>query len=319
MAEAVQFHAERRAAPFCIDVKDIPRGPEAKAPDAYFAFMQIEPRRTEDRVPMRPVHGAAMRDSTTAFAHHFRGQAVEGYEDVPLRYLKRNRRGLVRPAHLYPDVLVRLGIPHSLARRRYDLNKLGPPDFVLEVLSLSTWRYDLGHKLNLYALLGVRECFFFEPTGELPAGGELQGFALSRSGKRRLPLEALPTASWVCAAGCWAFAPMWRMNGSRRRGRTRAGRCRFAGMTRRVERTFLPTRSGWGLAPPPKLAPKRPKPAPRWPKPKLKQRCAVQRSSRRQFAASKPVRANSLKDVCQKSPGFNAPTDGRSTILKFPI
>ena len=170
MAEAVQFHAERRAAPFCIDVKDIPRGPEAKAPDAYFAFMQIEPRRTEDRVPMRPVHGAAMRDSTTAFAHHFRGQAVEGYEDVPLRYLKRNRRGLVRPAHLYPDVLVRLGIPHSLARRRYDL----------------------GHKLNLYALLGVRECFFFEPTGELPAGGELQGFALSRSGKRRLPLEALP-------------------------------------------------------------------------------------------------------------------------------
>ena len=192
MAEAVQFHAERRAAPFCIDVKDIPQGPEAKVPDAYFAFMQIEPRRTEDRVPMSPVHGAAMRDSATAFAHHFRGQAVEVYEDVPLRYLKRNKRGLVRPAHLYPDVLVRLGIPHSLVRRRYDLNKLGPPDFVLEVLSLSTWRYDLGHKLNLYALVGVRECFFFEPTGELPAGGELQGFALSRSGKRRLPLKALP-------------------------------------------------------------------------------------------------------------------------------
>ena len=40
------------------------------------------------------------------------------------------------------------------------------PDFVLEVASPSTWREDVERKPGVYAGLGVREYFLFDPTGE---------------------------------------------------------------------------------------------------------------------------------------------------------
>ncbi len=53
------------------------------------------------------------------------------------------------------------------------------PDVVLEVTSRSTRSEDQGPKRGLYALLGVREYFQYDPTGDylLPAlqGGRLNG------------------------------------------------------------------------------------------------------------------------------------------------
>ena len=40
------------------------------------------------------------------------------------------------------------------------------PDFVLEVASKSTWREDLGPKRDIYARLGVKEYWLYDPTGE---------------------------------------------------------------------------------------------------------------------------------------------------------
>lgn len=40
------------------------------------------------------------------------------------------------------------------------------PDFVLEVASRNTWRQDLGRKRALYAELGVREYWLFDPKDE---------------------------------------------------------------------------------------------------------------------------------------------------------
>ena len=61
------------------------------------------------------------------------------------------------------------------------------PAFVLEVASPSTWRDDLGRKRSVYARLGVREYWQYDPLGEfLPA--RLQGERLTRSGYVRQPV-----------------------------------------------------------------------------------------------------------------------------------
>ena len=65
------------------------------------------------------------------------------------------------------------------------------PDFVLEVLSKSTWRKDLRVKPGLYAALGVRELWLFEPFGL-----DLAGYSL-RDGRyetiRPLPDGGMPS------------------------------------------------------------------------------------------------------------------------------
>ena len=58
---------------------------------------------------------------------------------------------------------------------------------MLEVASPSTWRDDLGRKRSVYARLGVREYWQYDPSGEfLPA--RLQGERLTRSGYVRQPV-----------------------------------------------------------------------------------------------------------------------------------
>ncbi len=53
----------------------------------------------------------------------------------------------------------------------WEVNK--PPDVVMEVASPSTASNDLGHKRDVYARLGAREYWKFDPTG-----GDLYGVAL---------------------------------------------------------------------------------------------------------------------------------------------
>ena len=61
------------------------------------------------------------------------------------------------------------------------------PDFVLEVASPSTWREDVGRKRGIYAGLGVKEYWLFDPMGEhlKPA---LQGNRLVDGEYERQPL-----------------------------------------------------------------------------------------------------------------------------------
>ena len=66
-----------------------------------------------------------------------------------------------------PDVFVVLGAP-AHKRMVYKLwEEPKAPDFVLEVASPGTWRDDEGRKGELYARLGVREYWQYDPMGGL--------------------------------------------------------------------------------------------------------------------------------------------------------
>lgn len=85
-----------------------------------------------------------------------------------------------------PDVFVVFGA----ARHNRMVYKLWeepkPPDFVLEVASEKTWRKNLGEKRALYAKLGVREYWLFDPRDEY-FDPPLQGLVLRGGGYRALP------------------------------------------------------------------------------------------------------------------------------------
>jgi hypothetical protein len=62
-----------------------------------------------------------------------------------------------------PDVFVTRGIPKH-KRRIYQLWVEGrPPDVIFEISSRGTWGKDLQKNWRLYARLGVREYFIFDP------------------------------------------------------------------------------------------------------------------------------------------------------------
>ena len=81
--------------------------------------------------------------------------------DLLIYYEEGNPRKSVAP-----DVFVVFGAA-SHKRNVYKLwEELKAPDFVLEVASENTWREDLGRKRALYAELGVREYWLFDPKDE---------------------------------------------------------------------------------------------------------------------------------------------------------
>ncbi len=81
--------------------------------------------------------------------------------DLLIYYEEGNPRKSVAP-----DIFVVFGAA-SHKRNVYKLwEEPKAPDFVLEVASENTWREDLGRKRALYAELGVREYWLFDPKDE---------------------------------------------------------------------------------------------------------------------------------------------------------
>ena len=128
----------------------------------------------------------AQRDAimygVAALTRHFRDRPdvyVSG--DLLIYYEEGNPRVSVAP-----DVFVVFGV-EKRRRLNYKLWEEGrAPAFVLEVASPSTWREDVGPKRSVYARLGVREYWQYDPLGEhLPA--RLQGERLTPSGYVRQP------------------------------------------------------------------------------------------------------------------------------------
>ena len=122
-------------------------------------------------------------------ARHFLGTHFQQRRDV---YVSGNIFIYYEPRNLSakvsPDILVALGVERRRRRSYRTWEEGKAPDFVLEVLSPSTWKRDLDRKRKVYARLGVREYFLFDPTGDdiEPA---LQGYRLDRG--RYEPLAAL--------------------------------------------------------------------------------------------------------------------------------
>ena len=84
-----------------------------------------------------------------------------------------------------PDLLVALGVPRLPPRSSYKVWVEGKaPDFVMEVASPSTWEADRGPKKAIYAEMGVREYWLFDPKGDF-FDPPLEGYRLVR-GRYRL-------------------------------------------------------------------------------------------------------------------------------------
>lgn len=92
--------------------------------------------------------------------------------DMLLYFEQGNPKAVVAP-----DVFVVVGAPKR-RRRSYMLwREPKAPDFILEITSASTAGQDLGIKKGLYAYLGVKEYFQFDPTADY-LNPPLQGLRL---------------------------------------------------------------------------------------------------------------------------------------------
>ena len=77
-----------------------------------------------------------------------------------------------------PDVLVAFGLGKK-PRRSYLVWKEGKvPDFAMEFSSKSTYRNDLGRKMELYASLGIQDYFLYDAEG-LYLPSPIMGFTLA--------------------------------------------------------------------------------------------------------------------------------------------
>lgn len=142
--------------------------PERSYPEKYLPASDGRPMAETD------VHRRLMLDLLHALEEHFREQPlvyVSG--NIFLYYL--DERG-VRQS-ISPDVLVVFGVPKK-QRRIYKLEAEGKaPDVVIELTSDETKVNDLGDKRYIYATLGVREYFIFDPLQETMRP-PLRGFRL---------------------------------------------------------------------------------------------------------------------------------------------
>ena len=180
--------APRRAKAILRPVPANGRCAAVRAPPDDEPWYPLDPPLVDVRMPLKPPHAVATTYSCSALMHRF--PHAEVGDDLMMAFTEPGQR---EQSRLSPDVMVALNVPRG-TRPQYDADRLGPPDFVLEVLSESTWRHDLGRKLDCYQQLGVRECLLFNATGKsLPqVDKELWGFSLTP--RRREPLEqvALP-------------------------------------------------------------------------------------------------------------------------------
>ncbi len=94
-----------------------------------------------------------------------------------------------------PDVYLAFGVDARAIRpdRLYLPWRVGkPPDWVLEVASLTTGREDVNHKPGIYASIGVTEYWRFDPSGGRYHGEPLYGGILTEGAYQPVELITEP-------------------------------------------------------------------------------------------------------------------------------
>ena len=135
----------------------------------------------EDQFPERPprydMQNSLYRERPghmTALARHFGSpDTILVLGDIPVRHTFQ--RGLGPQMLRYPDLIVAFGVDSAevIARHGYAIDDQGkPPDFVLEIASLTTAENDYTRKRVDYAAYGIPEYWRFDPTDgdRYPAG-----------------------------------------------------------------------------------------------------------------------------------------------------
>ena len=80
------------------------------------------------RIPVKEPHAAATAYSRIALRHRF--PAAQVGDDLHVLF---SEPGKAKRSRLSPDVFVALNVPRRDTRADYDADRLGAPDFVLEV------------------------------------------------------------------------------------------------------------------------------------------------------------------------------------------
>ena len=149
-----------------------------------------------DREPMADVdeQERPLNYSRYAIRRHMRGlhDDVAVYGDMFVYYIGRDDAGEPVRRSVVPDVFAVYGSPYRQGRRSYVLWDEPEADirFVLEIASSSTRAYDHAAKRDIYASLGVREYFLYDPPGLRPAA--LLGLRLCDGVYREIAPVALP-------------------------------------------------------------------------------------------------------------------------------
>ena len=120
----------------------------------------------------------------TAYWHHAlkrRLPTATVCRDLAIHYREGDRNAAV-----VPDLFVALRAPLE-DQSHYKLWRYPLPELVIEMLSKSTWKEDVGQKRDTYEHLGVRECWLFDPEG-WALSTPLTGYRL-RDGRYR-PISA---------------------------------------------------------------------------------------------------------------------------------
>lgn len=113
--------------------------------------------------------------------------AVQG--DMFLHYLVLNDKGQPVRRMVAPDVYVTFGVPNRKRNSFVTWDEGKMPDFVLEVLSFSTWRHDISAKKALYQRFGVPEFWVADPVSAF-VEPPVQGYRLVAG--VYTPIEPLP-------------------------------------------------------------------------------------------------------------------------------
>jgi Uma2 family endonuclease len=141
-----------------------------------FILQPIDEYPAADGQPMAEteIHLLAMLHLIGALRYFFRKQNdIYVIGNMFLYYRKGNPK-----ARRAPDVMVVKGIDATIRRRSYKLWEEGvAPSFVVEITSKDTQDEDTISKVSLYAALGVREYFLFDPLHEY-LSQQLQGYRL---------------------------------------------------------------------------------------------------------------------------------------------
>ena len=129
----------------------------------------------EDGEPMAvsDLHRQILMRTLQVFDEHFK-QDPDAYVsgDILMYYVEGDPRKSVSP-----DVLVAFGLGKK-PRRNYLVWVEGKvPDFAMEFSSKNTYQNDLGHKMELYASLGIQDYFLCDIEG-LYLPSPLMGFTL---------------------------------------------------------------------------------------------------------------------------------------------
>ena len=138
---------------------------------------------------------------------HYAGRAdVAVHADMFVHYLRVDEHGEVRldedgrpiVDRLAPDVFVVFNVSNRKRNSYVTYDEGKPPDFVLEVLSESTWRRDMGAKKTIYENMGVLEYWILDPADAYVDPPPLKGFRLI--GERYEPIPPIPGAGIAYAS-----------------------------------------------------------------------------------------------------------------------